>query len=97
MLRTLPRALATAIALCVLSAPAGGVVSSNGTTAFRNTSAAGLTPEEIALWDQLGTLNGFYVTPVSARHVLAASHIGGQVAPPFAGGAAGAATGRVVL
>lgn len=79
MVRTL-RALAVGVGgFFAFAAPAAAVVSSDGSTAFRNTSSAGLTAEETALWDQLGTLNGFYVTPVSARHVLAAKHIGGSV------------------
>lgn len=64
---------------CALLDPASAVVTSDGTTATRHTTETGLTPDEIALWDQLGTLNGFYVTPVSARQVLAAKHIGGSV------------------
>ena len=58
---------------------ASAVVATDGNVAYRNTGTAGLTNDEIGLWEQLGTLNGFYVTPVSARHVLAAKHIGGMV------------------
>jgi hypothetical protein len=65
--------------IAAFSSPGWGVVCSDGDSAFRNTSTMGLTPEETAIWAQLGTLNGFYVTPLSARHVLAARHIGGSV------------------
>ncbi len=78
-MRTLAKtALAMGVVL-VSATPSWSVVSSDGNAAFRHTAAQGLTPGEITLWGQLGTLNGFYVTPVSARHVLAAKHIGGSV------------------
>ncbi len=74
------RALAVGgVFACALLNPAFAVVTTDGTNTYRNTTETGLTPDEIALWDQLGVLNGFYVTPVSARQVLAAKHIGGSV------------------
>jgi hypothetical protein len=73
-------AIALGVAVGGLSSTAArAVVCSDGLAAYRNTAVQGLTPAEAALWGQLGSLNGFYVTPVSARQVLAAKHIGGSL------------------